>query len=100
MAFFDVNAGATLIELREGLGLSPEALAKRIAERARRENWDVGAVDAWTIREIEGNPAKGKLPRIPKIRVQVVMAMFYGVDRRDIWKPGRAVERPTVGRVA
>lgn len=85
MAFKDEGAGALVRELREERGLnSPEALANDVRLKARTEAWgERGAVDAWTIRQIE---RKG---RVPGVRVQFVLAHYFGVDRRAIWVPGR-----------
>lgn len=89
MAFLDYGAGSLLRELREDRGFnSPEALAADLKAQAHTAPWgERGAVDAWTIRQIEG---KG---RVPGIRVQFVLANYFGVDRRTIWVPGRQREQ-------
>lgn len=90
--FIDHVASNRLIELRENRGLSPERLARLINERAEAEGWEVGAVHESTIRRIEGNPRKNVPGVVPSIRVQVVIALFFGIDRQEIWRPGRAIE--------
>lgn len=103
MPFVDTEAAARVRELREALGLSPEALADEIRDMASAHGWKLGAVDAYTIRRIEGIPERGRLGRVPRIRVQVVLACYFasvagqlaeaGIDHprnhADIWKPGR-----------
>lgn len=84
-SFVDYGAGAQVRELREDRGLnSPEALAQDIKRVALTASWgERGCVDAWTVRQIE---RKG---RVPGVRVQFVLANYFGVDRRSIWVPGR-----------
>ena len=88
MPSVDPTAAERLRELRGWL--SPEALADAIEKRAKAENWPMGAVDAYTIRRIEGIPGRlDRPPFVPSMRVQVVIATFFGVDRRAIWEPGK-----------
>ena len=94
MPFIDLEAAATVRELRERRGLSPEALAERISAKAAAEGWDVGTIHAYTIRRIEGNPAKGIGGRVPGIRVQCVIGLYFGVDHREIWKDSRRMYVP------
>jgi lambda repressor-like predicted transcriptional regulator len=90
MPWTDPTAADILRELRAREGWSPEALANAIAERARKENWRKGTVDAYTIRRIEGIPGRAdRPPLVPYLRVQVVIATFFGLDRREIWQPGK-----------
>lgn len=88
MPFIDTQAAARLVELREARGLSPEDLAREIAEMAKRlgPGWTRGAVDPYTIRRIE------KKGFVPGTRVSFVIATYFEVDRREIWKPGQRVE--------
>jgi hypothetical protein len=85
VAFVDKGAGHVLREMREERGLgSPEALAQDLRLKAKTAPWgERGCVDAWTLRQIE---RKG---RVPGVRIQFVLANYFGVDRREIWVPGR-----------
>lgn len=93
MPFIDPDASQTLKDLREAQGLSPKDLAAEIKHMASRRGaaWTRGAVDEYTIRRIEGKPEEHRHGFVPTIRVQFVIATFFGVDRREIWKPGRKV---------
>lgn len=83
MALIDFTAADCLRELREEHGLSPEALADELRERAKREPWGArGAVDAHTIRRIENRG------HVPGPRIQFVLARFFDLSTRDIWAPG------------
>lgn len=106
MSFIDTAAAASVREMREALGLSPEALAAEISDLARSRGWKLGTVHAYTIRRIEGIPERQVWGRVPRIRVQVVLAYYFasvadelvaaGVDHprnhTDIWKPGRRMK--------
>lgn len=94
MPFIDLEAAARVRDLRESRGLSPEALAERISAKAAAEGWDIGTIHAYTIRRIEGNPAKQVGGRVPGIRVQCVIGLFFGVDHREIWKANRRMYVP------
>lgn len=84
MPFIDTQAAATVRELREARGLSPEAMAHEIRLLAMREGWKLGTVDAFTIRRIEGNEKRHG--RIPSLRVRVVIGLYLDVPAHEIWK--------------
>lgn len=86
MAFVDYHAARRIKAMREELGLSsPEALAHEIRLQAVIADWGRrGTVDAHTIRRIE------KRGHVPSIRIQFVLAMFFGVRMRELWLPGAA----------
>lgn len=93
MTFADPVAAARLKELREGRGFSPEGLAADIKRSALRAPWgDRGCVDPHTIRRIERDD------HVPSLRVQFVLAHYFGVTMRDIWSP--AQRRPVQRRAA
>lgn len=81
-------------ELRERKGMSPERLAVAIADFAREQgpSWAHGTVDAYTIRRAEGNPRRGRLGAVPGVRVQYVLATFFGTTPEQIWQPGAQME--------
>lgn len=83
MPFIDQIAAAQIRDLRETAGLSQEGLARALRLKAEREGWyhERGAVDAFTIRAIE------QLDHLPSLRVQMALSLFFGVDRRAIWRP-------------
>lgn len=89
MPFIDTAAAARIREEREARGLSPERLAQEIAELTRREGWKLGAVDAFTIRRIEGRPDRPG--RVPGIRVQCVLGLYFGIPHTEIWKPANRI---------
>lgn len=80
----DFSGADTIRRLREDAGLTWNGLARAIRRRAIAQGWNApdgpGALDPATIKAIE----KGHLP---SLRKQLVLALFFGVDRRDIWKP-------------
>lgn len=88
MALFDQGAADDLADRRKALGLSPENLADAIALESVRSPWgERGRVNAHTIRRIE---ATG---HVPGVRVQFVLAAYFGLVPHQIWKPGRARTR-------
>lgn len=91
MPWTDARAAARIEELREDRGLSQEGLASAIQLLAKTEGWYKvhGAVDAFTIRRIERDE------HVPSERVRLVIALYFGVQPRDIWEPRnrRAVEK-------
>lgn len=82
--FVDYSGGDTLRGLREDAGKSWNGLADAIRRRAIQSGWThadgPGTVDADTIHRIEEG-------HLPSLRVQVVLALYFGTDRREIWKP-------------
>ena len=84
-AYTDFVAAERLTTLREDRGLEQEGLAKAIRRHALKQGWlkegGYGAVSADTIRSIE------KDGHYPSLRVQLALALFFGVDRREWWKP-------------
>jgi DNA-binding XRE family transcriptional regulator len=82
MAMFDHFAARELRRLREDHGYSPEALASAIEAQALTAPWGSthGTVHAHTIRRIED------LGHRPRLRVQFVLAQFFGVRHTDIWR--------------
>lgn len=59
--------------------------------------WTRGTVDAYTIRRIEGKPEIGRPGFVPRLRVQFVIAKYFGVSHLEIWKPGARYEAPKHG---
>jgi hypothetical protein len=103
MPYIDTEAAALVRQLREKRGLSPEAMSKRISALAVAERSELGGVDPFTIRRIEGRPEKRKPGMVPSVRVARVVAGFFALEPDAIWKPDRrvyvAAERPE-GRAA
>ena len=85
MPFTDRTAAERLAELREDRGLSQEGLALAVAQIAMANGWlkpgGIGKVDADTIRRIERDG------HCPSERVRLVLALFLGVQIREIWEP-------------
>lgn len=94
--FKDATAADRIRELREDRGLTWWGLQGAVRRLADEQNWlkpgGLGAVDADTIKAIEEDD------HVPSLRVQLVLSLFFGVDRRSIWKPQnrRAVTRDRV----
>lgn len=79
MPFIDKPAGRKLIKLREAEAISPEGMAHEIHRRAIAESWPRGTIDAYTIRRAERG-------LVPSLRCRFVIAMYFGVDRDEIWE--------------
>lgn len=88
MPFIDHSAADRLRELREDRGLEVEGLALAIRRRATDEGWYKvhGAVDAFTLRRIERHG------HYPSARVRLVIALYFEVDHRELWRPGNRRE--------
>lgn len=84
MPYIDTVASSRIRAERRARGLSPEALAEEIAEMARREGWKTGTIDAYTIRRIEGTSKRHG--RIPQLRVQCVLGLYFGMPHQEIWR--------------
>lgn len=83
MPMTDFHAATTVRDLRESAGKSQEALARDIRRMAETNGWFRvhGAVDAFTIRRIERDG------HCPSERVRFVIALYFGQQPRDIWRP-------------
>jgi len=87
MALIDKYAGAVIARERKLRGHSPESLAEEIRRQAKTAPWGArGAVDAHTIRRIE------KRGHVPGMRVQFVLAHYFGMRPDQIWDPAHSVE--------
>lgn len=83
MSLIDDYAAQRVRELREERGMSPEALATDIHIAARNASWGRrGAVNAHTIRRIEGG-------HVPGLRVRFVIASYFGLAMGDLWPRSR-----------
>lgn len=82
-AFVDTVAASRIRDLREARGLTQEGLAAAIRLMAELNGWHKGfgpvGLDAFTVRAIERD---GHVPHISR---QLGLALFFEVDRRDIW---------------
>lgn len=91
MPWTDYQASSRIRELRESMGLSPEALAEEITTRSAREGWR-GGVDASTIRRLEGvrhlDGTEIRPPLVPGLRVRVLLEAFFG---ERLWNERRWV---------
>ena len=86
----DHAAAQRLREMREAQGHSPESLAEAIKLAAKDAPWGHrGTCDPDTIRRIE------KRGHVPGVRVQFVLANFFGLSVHELWRPAgsRNVER-------
>lgn len=95
MPYIDPSASARVKELREPLGYSPERLAAVVRARATREGWDLGGIDAYTIRRIEGTDRRWGL--IPGLRVRVLLETYF---ETRIWKQENRIWVPSDRREA
>lgn len=81
--FVDYSGADAVRRLREDAGKTWNGLAAAIKRRGIQNGWTCpdgpGTVDADTIRRIEEG-------HLPSLRVQVVLCLYFGVDRRAIWK--------------
>lgn len=97
MPFVDYIAADRVRNLREDRGLSVEGLAKAIKLAGNADQWGQvhGAVDAFTLRRVE------REGHCPSERVRLVLALFFGIDRRDLWNPAnrRPIETATAAPV-
>jgi hypothetical protein len=94
MPFVDYTAADRIRELREDRGLSNEALANAIKRYALEQDWAKvhGTVDPFTLRRIEHDG------HCPSERVRVVIALFFEVRPRDIWRRENRREVENDGR--
>lgn len=80
MPYINPTAARQIRKLREQRGLVPESLAAAICRFAEAKQWEIGTVDASTIREIENTG------HIPGPRVRLVLALFFGTVPHRIWR--------------
>lgn len=98
MPFIDYSAADRVRELREDRGLSVEGLANAIKRYAAAQGWAKvhGTVDAFTLRRIEEDG------HCPSERVRLVIALFFEIRPREIWRPEsrRAIDHDSRRRKA